>query len=195
MPPKTARMCRTALTMSPDAAEDRPHVPDGVDDVAGAGLALGPEHRRALRHPAERLAQVAAAAHERDGGVPLVDVVRLIRRGEDLALVDVVDVERLQDLCFDEMADPALGHDRDGHRVPDRLDSGRVGHPDHATLGADVGGDAFQGHDRDRAGVLGHLGLFGVGDVHDHPALQHLGEAALHPHRSQLDHRQPPLLH
>ena len=31
-----------------DRAEDRPHVGDGVDDVAGAGLTLRPDHRGAF---------------------------------------------------------------------------------------------------------------------------------------------------
>ena len=44
---------------------DRAHVGDGVGDVAGAGLALGADHRRALGDPAQRLAEVGRAAHER----------------------------------------------------------------------------------------------------------------------------------
>ena len=40
-------------------------VADGLDDVARAGLALGADHRRALGDPAQGLAQVAGAAHER----------------------------------------------------------------------------------------------------------------------------------
>ena len=70
----TARMCRTAF-----------------DDVARARLALGADHRRAFADAAQRLAQVAAAADERDRELPLVDVVLLVGGGEHLALVDVVD--------------------------------------------------------------------------------------------------------
>ena len=62
-----------------DPAEDRPHVRDGVDDVAGARLALRPDHRGALGDPAQRLAEVRAAADERDGELPLVDVVGGVR--------------------------------------------------------------------------------------------------------------------
>ena len=47
-----------------DLAVDRAHVADGLDDVAGAGLALGADHRGALGDAAQRLAQVAAAADE-----------------------------------------------------------------------------------------------------------------------------------
>jgi hypothetical protein len=164
-------------------------VADGVGHVAGAGLALGPDHRRALGDPAQRLTEVAAAAHERHGELPLVDVVVLVRGRQDFALVDVVDLERLEDLCLDEVTDPRLRHHRDAHGLLDLDDLVRIGHARDAALGADVGGNTLERHHGDRAGVLGDQRLFGVGDVHDHPALQHLGEAALHTHGPELGHR------
>ena len=48
-----------------DAGADGAHVAHGLDHVAGAGLALGADHRRALGHAPQRLAQVGGAAHER----------------------------------------------------------------------------------------------------------------------------------
>ena len=48
-----------------DAGPEGADVADGLDDVARAGLALGADHRRALVDPAQRLAEIAAAAHER----------------------------------------------------------------------------------------------------------------------------------
>ena len=48
-----------------DAVGDLAHVADRLDDVAGAGLALGADHRRALADAAERLAEVGGAANER----------------------------------------------------------------------------------------------------------------------------------
>src|SRR3954451_17187176 len=82
----------------PNLPEDVPELADGFDDVAGSGFALRPHHRGALVDPAERLAEVPAAADERDLERVLVDVVRLVGRGEDLGFVDVVDAERLEDL-------------------------------------------------------------------------------------------------
>ena len=52
-------------------------------------------------------------------------------------------------------------------------------HARHAALAADVGGHPLEGHHRGGAGVLGDLRLLGRGHVHDHAALQHLGEADL----------------
>ncbi len=113
----------------------------------------------------------------------------LVGGREHLALVDVVDLERLQDLRLDEVADARLGHHRDRHRLLDLHDLGRVGHARDAALGADVGGDALERHHRDRPGLLGDLRLLGARHVHDHAALQHLGETALDAHRSELGHR------
>ena len=118
------------------------------------------------------------------GEGPLVDVVGLVGRREHLALVDVVDAERLEDLGLDEVADAGLGHDRDGDGGLDALDHLGVAHARHAAVAADVGRHPLEGHDRARPGVLGDLGLLGVDDVHDHAALQHLGQAPLHPERA-----------
>src|SRR3954451_2358387 len=58
-----------------DLAADPAQVADRLDDVAGAGLALGADHRRALADAAERLAEVGRAAYEGNLEAPLVDVV------------------------------------------------------------------------------------------------------------------------
>ena len=166
-----------------DRAEDRPQVSDGLDDVAGAGLALRADHRRAFADPPEGLPEVGRAADEGDGERPLVDVVGLVGRGQDLALVDVVDAERLEDLGLGEVADAALRHDGDRDRGLDGLDHRRVAHAGHAAVAADVGGHTLERHHGGGAGVLGDPRLVGGDDVHDHAAPQHLREAALHPRR------------
>ena len=152
---------------------------DRLHDVAGAGLALGADHGRPLGDAAQGLAQVGGAADEGHGERPLVDVVGLVGGGEHLALVDEVDPQRLQHLGLGEVPDAGLGHHRDGDRGLDRLDHGRVAHAGHPAVAPDVGRDPLEGHDRHRAGVLRHHGLVGVDDVHDHAALEHLGQAPL----------------
>jgi hypothetical protein len=115
-------------------------------------------------------------------------VVAFVGGREHLALVDVVDLERLQDLRLDEMADARLRHHGDRDCLLDLLDLGRVSHAGDAALGADVGGDALERHHRDRTGLLRDLRLLGARHVHDHAALEHLGETTLDPHRSELGH-------
>ena len=154
-------------------------MPHRLDDVAGAGLALRTDHARALGHATQRLSQVRCAADERNREGELVDVVRLVRRGEDLGLVDEVDPERLEDLGLDEVPDAGLRHDRDPHGGLDALDHLRVTHARDAPVTTDVGRNALKSHDGAGAGILGHAGLFRGDDVHDDAALQHLGEATL----------------
>jgi len=72
------------------------------------------------------LAQVAAAAHERHAESMLVDVVLLVSQGQHLALVHVVDLQRLQHLRLDEVANAALSHDRDADCSLNRADHIRV---------------------------------------------------------------------
>jgi hypothetical protein len=87
----------------------------------------------------------------------------------------------LQHLRLDHVTDARLRHDRDGHRLDDRLDHLRVAHPCDTAVATDVGGHALERHDRDGASLLGDARLLGVDDVHDDAALEHVGEAALHP--------------
>src|SRR3990172_2534673 len=109
------------------------------------------------------------------------------RSRQPLRLVDVVDAQRLEHLRLDEVADADLRHDGDGHRLHDRLDDRRVGHAGDAAGGANVGGDALQGHDGAGAGLLGDPGVLRRYDVHDDAALQHLGKAALDGISSRFD--------
>jgi hypothetical protein len=71
---------------------------DGLDDVAGAGFALGADHGGALGDAAQGLAQVAAATDEGDLEGGLGDVVDVVGGGQDFGLVDVVDANGLEDL-------------------------------------------------------------------------------------------------
>src|SRR5262249_7227215 len=162
-------------------APDVAHVPGRLNDVARARLALRPDHRRALGDPAQRLAQVRRAAYERHRERPLVDVVRLVRWGKNLRLIDVIHPDGLQHLRFDEMADPAFGHYRDRYGRDDAVDHVGVAHPRDTALDPDVGWHAFQRHHRDGAGVFGDLRVLGGDHVHDHAALEHVRHAPLDP--------------
>ena len=163
---------------------DRAQVAHGLDDVAGARLALGADQAGALADAPQRLAEVGRAAHEGHREGPLVDVVLLVGRGEHLGLVDVVDVESLEDLGLGEVADAGLGHHRDRHGRLDLLDHLGVAHARDAAVAADVRGHPLEGHHGHRAGVLGDLGLLGVDDVHDDAAAQHVGQSALDQRRT-----------
>ena len=177
-----------------DLAGDRAQVADGLDDVAGAGLALGADHRRALADAPQRLAEVRRAADERHLEGPLVDVVGLVGRRQDLGLVDVVDLERLEHLRLGEVADARLGHHRDRHGLLDAADHLRVAHARDAAVAADVGRHALERHDGAGAGGLGDLRLLGVDDVHDDAALEHLGKAGLDPERRFVAHLRPDVI-
>ena len=152
------------------------HVAHGLHDVARAGLALRANHGRALGDAAQGLAQIARTAYERHREARLVDVIGVVGRGEDLGLVDVVNLNGLQELGFHEVADTALGHDGDGHGFLDAADHLGVAHAADAASGADVGRDALERHDGAGTGFLGDASLLRRGDVHDDAALEHLGK-------------------
>ena len=106
-------------------------------------------------------------------------MIDIIGRGEDLGLIDVVDLDSLQDLGLDDVADAALGHDGDGDGLLNALDHLGVTHARHAARGTDVCRNALECHDGAGARLLGDACLLGCGDVHDDAALEHLRELAV----------------
>ncbi len=162
-----------------DVASDLAHVPHGFDDVAGTGLTLGADHACALGDSAKRLTEVRCAAHERHREVPLVDVVGFVGRGQHFGLIDEINAERFEDLGFDEVTDPNLGHNRDRADRLDFLDHLRITGSGDASIAADPAGNPLKGHNGAGTRVFGDFGLLDVHDIHDHAALQHFGQAAL----------------
>ena len=79
---------------------DLAHVLDGVDDVSGAGFALGADHGCAFGDAAQGFAQVAGSADERRLEGVLVDVVLFVGGSEDFGLVDVVDADFLREFAL-----------------------------------------------------------------------------------------------
>jgi hypothetical protein len=73
-------------------------VSDGLNDVAGSGLAFCADHGGAFGDAAEGLTETAAAADEGDLVRVLVDVVDCVGRGEDFGFVDVVYTKGFEDL-------------------------------------------------------------------------------------------------
>src|SRR5215211_7909512 len=164
-----------------DAADYGAHVPHGLDHIAGTGLALGPDHGRPLADAPQRFAKIRSPAHEGHIEDGLVYVVLLVSGGQDLGLVYVVDLEGFQDLGLHEVPDARLRHHGNSDGLLDLHDPLRIAHPRDPTVGPYVGGHALEGHDGHGPRLLGDPGLLGVDDVHDDPALEHLGHPALDP--------------
>jgi hypothetical protein len=61
-------------------------MPDGFHNVASASLALGTNHRSALRNAPQSLAQIAAAVDERNLEVVLVYMMDVVSWSENLQI-------------------------------------------------------------------------------------------------------------
>ena len=154
-------------------------MPDGFDNVACTSLTLGPDHGRAFIDPAERLTEITSTADEGDLELFLVDMVLLVCRCQDLALVNHVHAKDFQDLGLDEVTDPDLAHDRDRDRLYDLEDLLGVGHAGYTSRFPDIGRHALKRHDCDCPGFLGDLRLFGIHYIHNDAPLLHGCKAAL----------------
>ena len=166
-----------------------------LNHVARARLALRPYHRRALRNATQRLAKVTRTTHKRHLERRLVNVVQIVRRRQNLALVNVVNLNRLQNLCLRKVTNTALRHDRNGHRLLDPANHLRVAHARNTASSTDVRRNALQRHHRARTRLLRYLRLLRIRHVHDDATLQHLSQIPIQFRLGRLFHLQLPLLY
>ena len=162
---------------NPHLLHDLANVADGMDYVPGASFAFRANHGCAFGDAAQSFSEIAGAADEGNTEGLFIDVMDLVGRGENFGLVDVIDAQLLQDLRLCKVADAALGHDGNVDHRHDFANLFRRGHTRHSAFGANLRRNPLQGHYGDGPGALGNFGLLGVGDVHDHAALEHFGKA------------------
>ncbi len=165
---------------APNLAQDGARVAHGLDHVTRARLAFRADHGRTLANATQRFTQIAAATHKRHLEGVLVDVVILVRRGQDFALVHIVDTNGLENLRLDKVADTRLCHHGNGHRLDNFFDHAGVRHACHATVNADVGRHALERHHSHGTRFFRNHSLVGRDHVHDHAALEHLRQTGLH---------------
>ena len=106
-------------------------------------------------------------------------MINIVGRRQNLALVDIVDLNSLQNLSLNEMTDTALGHDGDRHCLLDALDHLGVAHARHTTSCTDVGGNALECHNGTRTCLFSDFCLLGCCHIHNHAAFQHLCQVAV----------------
>ena len=150
-----------------------------LNDVASSRLTLGAHHCGTLVDSSKRFTKILAATDERHLEAVLVEVVAIVGGGEHFGLVNVVNIKCLKDARLALVTDACLCHDRDRHSGLDPLDHVGVAHAGYSTVATNVRRDALQCHNGNGTGLLGDLRLSRGDDVHDHAALEHLGEAAL----------------
>ena len=134
------------------------HMGDGVGGIAGAGLALGSNHGGALGEAPQCLTEVGGAAHERDGELPLVDVVGVVGGREHLGFVDVVD-DRAPAACASTkcpMRALAMTGMETAAMMPSIMSRSLIRETPPCTR---MSADPLQRHDGDCAGVLGDARL------------------------------------
>ena len=147
---------------------------DSLNHVTGTRFTLGTDHGSTLVDTTQSLAQILCTADKRHIELGLVDVVLVICRREHFTLVDIVDLDRLQDLCFCEMTDTALCHNRNADSFLNAANHFRITHTGHTAGCTNVCRNAFQSHNGTGTGCFSNLCLFRCGNVHNDTALEHL---------------------
>ena len=78
-----------------DLAHHGALVADSFHDVASTSLTLSTDHCSTLRDAAESLSEVACATHKRHFEGVLIDVVLIVRGGENFRFVDIINADGL----------------------------------------------------------------------------------------------------
>ena len=147
------------------------HMAYCLHNITGSRLALGTDHGSSLVDAAERLPKILCAAHKRHIEFALVDVEHIVSRGENFALVNVIDLNGFEDLCLHKMTDPAFCHNRNGYSLLNALDHLRIAHAGNAACRADICRDALQRHNCARACLFRDPCLLRGSNIHDNAAL------------------------
>ena len=104
-----------------------------------------------------------------------------IGRGQDFALIDIIYLQCFQDLGFHNMADPYLGHDRDGYRTLYGLDNGGgrscVATPPGARISAGTRSRAMTATAPASSAIRAWSA---VSHIHDDASLEHAGKTPVH---------------
>ena len=111
-----------------DRAVHFAHMADRLYNIAGSRLAFGSDHGSTFVDTAKRLAEISCTADERNLEVSFIDMVDIVGRRENLALIDIVDLDCLKHLSLHKMTDPAFCHDRNRNCLLDAADHFRVAH-------------------------------------------------------------------
>ena len=96
-------------------------------------------------------------------------MVHIVCGRKYFTFINIININGLQHLRFNKMADTAFRHHRDGNgflNLPDHLG---IAHAGYAAGSPDVSRYSFQSHHRHRSGR--DFGLFRTGYIHNDPAL------------------------
>ena len=90
-----------------------------------------------------------------------------VGRSQHFTFIHVINANCFQNLGFHKVANAGFGHHRNADGGHNLLDHAGVRHAGHATIFADVGRDAFQGHDGAGTCFFSNNSLFGRHYVHN----------------------------
>ena len=155
------------------------HMTYCLHHVAGTRLTLRANHRSTLVDTAQRLAQILRTADKRHSKFCFINMVYIVSRREHLALINIVNLQRLQNLRLNEMTNTHLSHNRDRYSVLNLLNQLRVAHACHAAGSTDIRRNLLQRHNCAGTCSLSNFCLLGIGYVHDNAALKHLGKLSI----------------
>ena len=147
------------------------HMAHYLHNVTGTGLAFGTDHRCTLVDTAQCFAQILGTADKRYVKLGFIDMVNIISRRKHLALVDIVNLQSLQNLCFYKMTDAHLCHNRNRNCVLNFLNQLQVAHACYAACCTDIGRNLFQCHNSAGTCCLRNTRLLQCRNIHNYAAL------------------------
>ncbi|KAJ0640462.1 hypothetical protein HanLR1_Chr16g0615781 [Helianthus annuus] len=106
----------------------------------------------------------------------LINMVHIISQCQHLTLINIINTNGFQNLSFNKMTNPSLGHNGYCNSLFNLLNELGVAHSSNPTLSTDIRGHTLQCHDCARARFFSYPCLLRVDDVHDDAASEHLGK-------------------
>ena len=101
---------------------------DGLHDIARARFTLSAYHRSTLGNTAQSFSEISRTADKRYFELPLINVVNIVGRRKDFALVDIVDLYCFKYLRFHKVTNTAFCHNGNRNSFLNRTDHSRIAH-------------------------------------------------------------------
>ena len=147
------------------------HMTYCLHNVTGTGLTFGTDHGCTFVDTAQCFAQILGTADKRYVKLGFVNMVNVISRRKYLALVDIINFQRFQNLCFYKMTDAHLCHNRNGNSVLNFLNQLRVAHACYTACCTDIGRNLLQRHNSAGTCCLCDTRLLRCRNIHNYATL------------------------
>ena len=155
------------------------HMTNSLHNIACSWFTLSTNHGSTLVDTTESLSKITSTTYERHIELALVNMINIIGRRKNLALVNIVNLYSFEYLSLNKMTNTAFCHYRNRYCLLNTFNHLWIAHTRNASCSSNIGRNSLQSHYCTRTSSLSDTSLLWGCYIHYHSALQHLSQVAV----------------